>query len=76
MGSTSSKGFFWSSDADVGAREACAAAADRARYAKPECVHRIVQRAATRECLNKRWFTSLAHARIVIEAWRREYNEA
>lgn len=27
------------------------------------------------ECLNEHWFTSLAHARIVIEAWRREYNE-
>ena len=27
------------------------------------------------ECLNEHWFTSLAHARSVIEAWRREYNE-
>ena len=27
------------------------------------------------ECLNENWFTSLAHARTVIEAWRREYNE-
>ena len=27
------------------------------------------------ECLNEHWFTSLAHAQIVIEAWRREYNE-
>jgi transposase InsO family protein len=27
------------------------------------------------ECLNEHWFTSLAHARVVIEAWRREYNE-
>jgi transposase InsO family protein len=27
------------------------------------------------ECLNERWFTSLDHARNVIEAWRREYNE-
>jgi transposase InsO family protein len=27
------------------------------------------------ECLNEHWFTSLAHARAVIEAWRREYNE-
>ncbi len=26
------------------------------------------------ECLNERWFVSLAHARAVIEAWRREYN--
>lgn len=27
------------------------------------------------ECLNEHWFTSLAHAHAVIEAWRREYNE-
>jgi transposase InsO family protein len=27
------------------------------------------------ECLNEHWFTSLAHARVVIENWRREYNE-
>lgn len=27
------------------------------------------------ECLNEHWFTSLAHARTVIETWRREYND-
>jgi putative transposase len=27
------------------------------------------------ECLNDHWFISLAHARVVIEAWRREYND-
>ena len=27
------------------------------------------------ECLNEHWFVSLTHARHVIEAWRREYNE-
>jgi len=27
------------------------------------------------ECLNEHWFTSLAHAQALIEAWRREYNE-
>ena len=27
------------------------------------------------ECLNEHWFTSLAQARTLIEAWRREYNE-
>ena len=27
------------------------------------------------ECLNEHWFTSLAHARTIIETWRREYNE-
>ena len=27
------------------------------------------------ECLNEHWFTSVAHAQVVIEAWRQEYNE-
>ena len=27
------------------------------------------------ECLNEHWFTSVAHARMVIEGWRRDYNE-
>lgn len=27
------------------------------------------------ECLNEHWFTGLAHAQVVIEQWRREYNE-
>jgi len=27
------------------------------------------------ECLNEHWFTSLAHAKAVIAAWMREYNE-
>ena len=27
------------------------------------------------ECLNEHWFTSVAHAQVVIETWRRESNE-
>lgn len=27
------------------------------------------------ECLNENWFMNLAHAKVIIEAWRREYNE-
>ena len=27
------------------------------------------------ECLNEHWFANLNHARTLIEAWRREYNE-
>lgn len=27
------------------------------------------------ECLNEHWFTSVAQAQVLIEAWRREYNE-
>ena len=26
------------------------------------------------ECLNEHWFTSLADARRMVEAWRRDYN--
>jgi len=27
------------------------------------------------ECLNEHWFVNLTHAKTIIEAWRREYNE-
>ncbi|NCW51264.1 MAG: transposase, partial [Betaproteobacteria bacterium] len=27
------------------------------------------------ECLNEHWFKSLAHAREVINIWRKDYNE-
>jgi putative transposase len=27
------------------------------------------------ECLNENWFLNLHHAKVLIEAWRREYNE-
>jgi putative transposase len=27
------------------------------------------------ECLNEHWFTSIAHAKAVVAAWRRDYNE-
>jgi putative transposase len=27
------------------------------------------------ECLNEHWFLTLKEAQLVIEAWRREYNE-
>jgi putative transposase len=27
------------------------------------------------ECLNEHWFTTLAHAQAIIEAWRRKYNQ-
>jgi putative transposase len=27
------------------------------------------------ECLNENWFPNLQHAKVLIEAWRREYNE-
>ena len=27
------------------------------------------------ECLNEHWFLTLREAQLVIEAWRREYNE-
>lgn len=43
--------------------------------ANAECVHRIVQRQIRDECLIEHWFTTLAHTRAVIAAWRRDYNE-
>lgn len=27
------------------------------------------------ECLNEHWFTNLRHAKVIIDSWRREYNE-
>lgn len=27
------------------------------------------------ECLNEHWFTNLPQAKVIIEAWRRQYNE-
>lgn len=27
------------------------------------------------ECLNEHWFTSLQHALVVVETWRKKYNE-
>jgi len=27
------------------------------------------------ECLNENWFLNLHHARVLVEAWRREHNE-
>jgi putative transposase len=33
------------------------------------------QRSIPRRVLERAWFTSLAHAQVVIESWRREYNE-
>ena len=27
------------------------------------------------ECLNENWFINLSHARNIIEAWRKDYNE-
>lgn len=27
------------------------------------------------ECLNEHWFTSLRHAKAIIDIWRREYNK-
>lgn len=54
------------------------AVSDRTGQTEPACLHRIVQRFNGRfrdECLNEHWFTSPSRAKVVIEAWRREYNE-
>ena len=39
------------------------------------CVYRKFQRKFRDECLNEHWFLTLQEAQVVIEAWRREYNE-
>ena len=61
--------------AEVGTRPRRGAAPDRAEQAKPERLHRKLQRGLRDECLNEHWFANLLHARAVIEPWRREYNE-
>lgn len=33
------------------------------------------QNAYVESCLNEHWFTSIEHARVVIEKWRTEYND-
>ena len=47
-------------------------------YVKPRQDHAYVESFNGRlrdECLNEHWFVSLAHAKVEIERWRREYNE-
>ena len=61
--------------AEVGTRPRRGAAPDRTGQAKPERLHRKLQRGLRDECLNEHWFANLLHARAVIEPWRREDNE-
>ena len=40
-----------------------------------ERVYRKLQWQVSDECLNEHWFLTLPEEQLVIEAWRREYNE-
>lgn len=50
---------------------------DFSRPAKPvdNCFVETFNRSLRDECLNVNWFGTLSHARTLIEAWRRDYNE-
>jgi putative transposase len=51
---------------------------DFSRPGKPtdNCFIETFNGALRDECLNIHWFASLAEARAVVEAWRRDYNES
>ena len=49
-------------------------APDRAGQAESERIESFNGRFRD-ECLNEHWFTSLVHTQVLVEAWRREYNE-
>ena len=59
----------------MGARASRDAAARRAREPTQNAYIESFNARFRDACLNEHWFTSLAHAEVVIEAWRREYNE-
>ena len=41
----------------------------------PQHCHRVVSNPETARSLNEQWFTTLLHARVVVETWRRKYIE-
>jgi len=43
--------------------------------ADAERLHRVVHGRFRDECLNENEFRSIVHARLIIEDWRRDYNE-
>jgi hypothetical protein len=63
------------SHAELGASKQCGIAAHRAWQAAQNAYIESCNGRLRDEYLNDHWFVSLAHARIVIEAWRREYND-
>jgi transposase InsO family protein len=40
-----------------------------------ECLYRELERQVPGRCLNEHWFVTLREPQLMIEAWRREYNE-
>jgi len=57
----------------VGARPRGYAAADRPGKPTQNAYIESFNGRFRDECLNEHWFTSVAHAQVVIETWRREY---
>jgi transposase InsO family protein len=41
----------------------------------PDCLHQSFNGRLRDGCLNEHWSLNLTHVRVIIEAWRREYNE-
>jgi hypothetical protein len=62
-------------DGLLGMRSPSSASPHRPRQAYPERLYRIVQRPPPRRVPQRDEFRSLAHARLIIEDWRRDYNE-
>lgn len=70
-------GVHWQGDADLGASHHTGIALRLIGPGKPN-QNAYVESFNGRlrdDCLNEHWFTSLAHARALIDGWRREYNE-
>ena len=61
--------------AGLGPCPRCSAIPDRTRKAESECLHRVLQRPLPRRMSERALVLSLQQARVVIDAWRREYNE-
>ena len=55
--------------------QGCSVVRDRATQTHQNAYIESFDRHFRGECLNDRWFNSLMHARVAVEAWRRAYNE-
>jgi transposase InsO family protein len=66
---------FWRTTTCGSPRVSAKPSSTRARQAESERYIESFNGRFRDECLNEHWFTSLAHARAVIEDWRRKYND-
>ena len=65
----------WPRHADVGPCPRGHASPDRPDKPNPNAYIESFNGRFRDEYLNEHWFTNLAHAQAIINAWRREYNE-